>query len=126
MQLKLLDAHGYEQYHTMKPECLLIFFLQTCPGFSCLALLVCISMHVPSSLVTKQGSYLCVLLFPTLPPLEGLEMRGSDNEKGQEETVGRGAFHRHAKTFRGKPSQIFPTVCGEGFASPVTHSLRKC
>lgn len=26
MQLKLLDAHGYEQYHTMKPECLLIFF----------------------------------------------------------------------------------------------------
>lgn len=33
MQLKLLDAHGYEQYHTMKPECLLIFFFANLPWF---------------------------------------------------------------------------------------------
>lgn len=46
-------------------------------------------------------------------------------QEGEEEIVVReegGAFHRHAKTFQGKPSQIFPTVCGESFASPVTHT----
>lgn len=45
--------------------------------------------------------------------------RGGTVIEGREGTR---AFHRHAKTFRGKPCQIFPTVSGEGFTSPVTHT----
>lgn len=78
-------------------------------------------------------------VFPTLP-LPSLESRDGEREEEEEEETLRGeseeeeegAFHRHAKTFRGKPCQIFPNVCGEGSASPVTlshthtHGLRKC
>lgn len=82
-----------------------------------------VMVRVPVFLVTKQGSRLRVLPFPTLllpcPETRGEPQRGKGEEGGRR---GGGAFHRHAKTFRGKPSQIFPTVCGVGFASPVTHT----
>lgn len=37
-------------------------------------------------------------------------------------SVGGALLHVHAKTFQGKPCQIFITVCGKGFMSPVTHT----
>lgn len=33
-----------------------------------------------------------------------------------------GLLHVRTKTFQGKPCQIFITVCGKGFTSPVTHT----
>uniref|UniRef100_A0A3P8UD11 Exonuclease 3'-5' domain containing 3 n=2 Tax=Cynoglossus semilaevis TaxID=244447 RepID=A0A3P8UD11_CYNSE len=52
---------------------------------------------------------------------------GSDNKRrGEEKGTTVGAFHRHAKSFRGKPSQIFPTVCGKGLCfSCYSVPLRK-
>lgn len=125
MQTASVGNHRYAQCHavlTHKPNtfshtvslCILALLLRlhSCATF----------VHAPFFTVAKQGSNLCVPPFSHSPsPLRRQE--GSDSEKGEEEeAVGRGAFHRHAKTFRGKPSQIFPTVCGEGFASPVAHT----
>ena len=101
------------------------------------AFVVSSSVHALFSVATKQGvKFVHPAVFPT-PPSLLWSLKESESREEEEETVGRGeggrgAFHRHAKTFRGKPSQIFPTVCGEGFASPVTHThththtLRKC
>lgn len=65
--------------------------------------------------------FVCAANFPIFLP--SMKTRGErQREKGGGDGGEGGAFHRHAKTFRGKPSQIFPTVCGERSGSPVTRA----
>lgn len=96
--------------------------------FHCCVFSPCLLCAVHLRLLSRRTWVPCLFPSLTLSLFQSPQtLGGSDNKRrGEEKGTTVGAFHRHAKSFRGKPSQIFPTVCGKGLCfSCYSVPLRK-